>query len=55
LHLTVLERRFGDQDARALEHRSRCVMIADRGYRARSADMVAGHVRRDGSAPRAEL
>jgi hypothetical protein len=33
-------RRFGDQDARALEHRSRCVMIAGRGYRARSADMA---------------
>lgn len=32
---------FGDQDARALEHQSRCVMIAGQGHRARSADLLA--------------
>ena len=34
-------RRVGDQDARALEHQSRCLMIAGRGYRARSAFWAA--------------
>jgi hypothetical protein len=38
---TDLKHRVGDQDGSVLERQSRCVMIAGRGRRARSADMHA--------------
>jgi hypothetical protein len=40
LYLMLVKRVIGDQDARALECQSRCVMIAGHGHHARSADLA---------------